>query len=463
MNTTLAENTSAAEGMGAEDTQAGRVPFPRTVYLALWFPLSSETFVFYEVEALWKQGLPVSVVSLYGYRQRNLASHMRQSPIPVLRLGMAALPRLLGAVWRRWRREPARTMQVLRHIFWRRWRDAEMRLESAWAGVCGFYLAEHCREAGVQHLHAAWGNGPATAAWVVNALEGIPYSFTARAGDVRPPDGFLREKLEACAFARADSSFNMPHMASFLPPAQHSKLHLVYNVCTLPSVEQATVRMHAPFKVLAIGRLVETKGFQYLLDATRLLLDQGVQVQVTIAGSGMYMLALQRRITSLGLDKHVHMAGFVTHDNISRLILDSDMLVMPSVVRRNSDDSDGLPTVVVEAMCHGLPVVGTDVASMGDVVVDGETGFLVPERDAPRLAAAMRKLMDDRDNALRMATNARERVARMFDSKANLARMRDLIREYTPVQTGGQTGGQGAAPTSSPTSSQTVAGTEPRA
>ena len=406
--------------------------FPRTAYVALWFPLSSETFVFYEVDALFRQGLPLSVFSLYDRKNKNLAAHMRNTDIPVERLGCAATLRILGAVFRSWRRDAPKTRAILRTIFLRRWRDAEMYLENIWAGVCGFYLAERCRAQGIAHLHAAWANGPATAAWVVNALEGIPYSFTARAGDVRPPDGFLGEKLADCAFARADSSFNMPHMASFLPASEHHKLHLVYNVCTLPSRAQATVDMQQPLRVVAIGRLVMTKGFQYLLDATRLLLDSGVEVRVTIAGSGLYMCTLKRRIAKLRLEGHVRMAGFVRHDEVSQLMLQSDMLVMPSVVRKGTQSSDGLPTVVVEAMCHGLPVVGTDVASMSDMVVDGETGYLVPERDAAALAEAMRKLGADRDNALRMVANAKERVARLFDSQANLGRMRELIAQYTP-------------------------------
>lgn len=420
--------SSSPCGSGSEAPEGA---FPRTAYLTLWFPLPSETFVFYEVEGLCRRGLPVSVISLYGLRTKDLTARMLNAPIPVQRLGVAALGRVLGAAARRILRQPGLCLGLLRTVLCRRWRDMEMFLENLWAGVCGFYLADQCRKQGIQHLHAAWATGPATAAWMVRQLENIPYSFTARAGDVRPPDGFLGEKLADCAFARADSSFNMPHMASFLPEAQHQKLHLIYNGRTMEARAQAAVPMRRPCRVLAIGRLVETKGFQFLVDATRLLRDDGVDVRVTIAGSGRWMQNLRRRIAFQGLDDCISMPGFVTHDNIADLILDSDMLVMPCIVQKGTEDSDGLPTVIVEAMCHGLPVVSTDVASVGDVVVDGETGYLVPQRDARRLADAMRRLMDDRENALRMAANARERVAHMFCPETNLNRMHDLFKEYT--------------------------------
>ncbi len=406
--------------------------FPRTLYVALWLPLSSETFVFYEVDTLFKQNLPVSVITLYGNKTKNLAEHMRNTPIPIERFGILATGRILAAVWRRFRKEPKKTWHVLRTLFWRRWRDMEMRLESAWACVSGFYLAERCKEMGIEHIHTPWGNGPATAAWVVHYLDGIPFSFTARAGDVRPPDGFLQEKLIDCAYARSESSFNIPYMAKFLPPEMHDKLYLTYNVRTISAHGEAVVPMQKPYKVLAIGRLVETKGFHYLIDAMRILVDEGMDVQLTIAGSGAWMGKLTKRIASHGLEKHVHMPGFVTHDNILQYILVSDIFVMPSIVRRNVDDSDGLPNVVIEAMSHGLPVIGTDVASMRDVVKDGETGYLVPERDAKALAISLRKMMEDRENAVRMAANAKELMATMFDSKKNIDRVRGLLCRYTP-------------------------------
>ncbi len=413
-----------------ENTQSVR-PFPRTLYVSLWFPLSSETFVFYEVDALYKRNLPVSVITLYAKKLKNLAPHIQNTSIPIEHFGIASLGRILGALWRSFRREPKLCVSILKDIFFRRWRDLEMRGENAWACLAGFYLAERCKVLGIEHIHAAWGNGPATAAYVVNKLLDIPFSFTARAGDVRPPDGFLQEKLEACAFARADSSFNIPHMASFLPVSEHDKLHLVYNMATLPTRDEAKVAMQAPYKVLAIGRLIETKGFHYLIEAVSMLVQDGFDIRLSIAGSGPWMEKLKQYIAKNNVQDYVEMLGFVTHDKISQSLLASDILVMPSVVELGVDNSDGLPTVVIEAMCHKVPVIGTDVASMSDVVIDGETGYLIPERDTKALAFAMQKLMQDRANALHMANNAKALVDKLFDGKKNIDRMCELFCSYT--------------------------------
>lgn len=409
-----------------EDIQE-RQSLPRTVYLALWFPLLSETFVFYEVEGLWKRKFPVSVVSLYGERSRFLAEHMRRSTIPVRHLGIPAILPIAAAVVRRFFRQPRQVGHILRTIVFHSWRDLEMRLENYWACCCGIYLAEQFRREGVQHVHGAWASGPATAAWVIHQLEGIPYSFTARATDVRPPDGFLAEKLADCSFARADSSFNVPHLASFLPEQQKDKVCLVYNTVTLPSSEQAPVHMKPPYRIIAIGRLIEKKGFLYLVRAAGLLRRQNVDVEVTIVGGGGQMHALRAEAEAWHIQDHVHFTGALPHDQIGGMLHQSDIMVMPSIVPEGTEKSDGLPTVIVEAMSMGVPVVSTNVASIGDVVKDGHTGLLVAQKDAAALAQAIRTLAEDRDKALELAANARNFIREMFSAENTLGRMQEFF------------------------------------
>ncbi len=239
-----------------------------------------------------------------------------------------------------------------------------------------------------------------------------------------------------CSFARANIRFNIPYLESFVAQSEHHKLYLVYNVATMQNCPKAPVAMQPSYQLLAIGRLIETKGFHYLIDAVRLLKDTGIAVHLSIIGDGAWRGKLTQRIAEQGLEKEVSMLGFVTHDGISQHIMQSDIFVMPSIVKEKVFCSDGLPNVVMEAMHHCLPVIGTDIAGMKDAVIHGETGFLVPERDAKALADAIRAMTEDRENALRMADNAKERVSRMFDTEANLDKLSHLIRAYTPQGSG---------------------------
>ncbi len=405
--------------------------FPRTLFLSHWFPLSSETFVFYEIEGLYKRNLPLSVITLYAQKHKNLAAHMRSTPVPIEHFGMAKTAHILWAFAKRFVREPKKSFKILRTLLLRKWRNAEMYLENLWATFAGFYLAERAAQLGIEHIHAAWANGPTTAAWVVNQLDGVPYSFSVHAGDIRPQDGFLQRKIEDATFARANIRFNIPYLESFVAPEHHNKLYLVHNVSTLKNCPKAKVNMQSPFKLLAIGRLIETKGFQYLIEAVSLLKAAQVKVELSIIGSGSFLGILQKQIKELQLEDAVHMLGFVTHDAISEHFMRNDIFVMPSIVKEKVLCSDGLPNVVMEAMQHCVPVIATDIAGMRDAVIDGETGYLVPERDATALAEAVQKMIADRDKSLEMAKNAKELVLRTFDSDANLDKLSHLIRAYT--------------------------------
>ncbi len=424
------------DALGKDIPPAG-ADFPRTLFLSHWFPLSSETFVFYEIEGFYKRKLPISVITLYAQKHKNLAPHMRSTPIPIEHFGMAKTAHILWAFAKRLVREPRKSLKILHTLLFRRWRNAEMYLENLWATFAGFYLAERVAQLGIEHMHAAWANGPSTAAWVVNQLDNVPYSFSVHAGDIRPEDGFLKRKLEDATYARANIRFNIPYLASFVEKKHHDKLYLVYNVSTLKNCPAATVNMQPPYKILAIGRLIETKGFQYLIEAVHQLTKDNIKVELSIIGSGAWMSNLQKLIQQYQLENVVHMLGFVTHDGISEHLLRSDIFVMPSIVKEKVLCSDGLPNVVMEAMQHCVPVIATDIAGMRDAVIDGETGHLVPERDAKALADAIGKIIADREKALSMANNAKELVLRTFDSEANLDKLTHLIKAYTPDNTKG--------------------------
>ena len=383
--------------------------------------------MYYEAEGLYDRGFPVSGFSLYGRCDKELGPRLLHGRLPVERLGIAAIPRVLAAVARGVWRQPRISAGIFKDVFLRRWRDIEQQLENAWAGLCGFYLAERCRALGVRHVHAAWSSGPGTAAWVIKRLTGLPFSMAAIAGDIRPPDGALAEKLAAASFIKLEASHNFSYLAQFDPEGAKHKHHLLHDIRTLDFSGTAAVRMARPLRLLCVGRLVETKGFQYAIEAVRLLRQRGMEVELTIAGSGAWERKLKKMARGLGVEREVSFPGFVIHDKVPELMLASDIFLMPCVVRKDIDKSDGLPTVIVEAMTHGLPVISTPIAGVGDAVRHGETGLMAAERDAVALADAIQDMAGDRERALRMADKARNLVAEMFDPDKNLQKLMDLF------------------------------------
>jgi len=411
---------------------------PKTAYVLLWFPEPTETFLFREVVGLWDRGLPLEVHTLYGSLRRKLTPEMRELSRPVQRMGIKALPRILWAALHWWLRRPGACLRLWSSIPFRNWKGWEKGGENLWAFLCCFLLASRLERQGVAHVHAPWASGPATAAWGAARLLGIPFSFTARAWDIHPPDGGLPDKVRAAAFVRCNAGVNVPYLrqlAGLEGGDEAAKVRLVYNGISLTTGEEAPVAMRPPFRLLALGRFVGKKGFEYLVQACKILQDGGVEFRLTLAGSGPLEGSLRRQVRELGLEDRVRFPGFVPHHEVGALFRDADVFVMPCVVDA-SGDRDGIPNVIMEALAHRLPVVASDVSGVSELIVDGETGLLARERDPQSLAMAVSAMFTDRERAVSMAEAGRARALEMFDPDRNYLAIMELLAQYTPQSRG---------------------------
>ena len=401
---------------------------PRTAYVLLWFPLSSETFIFREVQRLAALGMPLRVYTMYGQQLRGSSEEMRRCPLPVLRLGAKSTFRILGAFFRALGRDPGAVWQLMRKGFFRRIRNLESLGENVWCFLAGFLLAEQARRDKVELLHSAWGNGCATAVWVASRVSGIPFAFTGRAGDIYPEDGILREKCRDALFIRTNNLTNVPWLQSFCPPDEQDKVHAVYNGLTLAGRTECEMPFTPPFRLLAVGRFCRTKGFPELLTMMARLRRECVAVRLTLVGDGGWRRKLHAMRRRLGLDDVLDMPCFLPNDRIREYMHSHDMLIVPSVVHANGD-RDGIPNVIMEALSCRMPVIATDVCGIREVIEDGVTGLLIPQRDPAALADAVRRMLADRQAAQRMAEAGRERVLAMFDSEKNIRQLAELYAE----------------------------------
>ncbi len=276
--------------------------------------------------------------------------------------------------------------------------------------------------------HAPWASGPATAAWVASGLTGIPFSFSARAWDIHPADGVLADKIRDAAFVRSETAYNVPHLGSFVG-GDVTKVHVVYNGLPLRVHKEAPVTMVPPYRLLALGRFVGKKGFDYLLHSMRLLKDLSLDFTLTMAGDGPRGGQLRRLAEKLGVSERVSFPGFVPYDRISELFCAADMLLMPSIVH-SSGDRDGIPTVIMEALKHRVPVIATDVAGISEVIENRVTGLLIPEKDSSAITEAVLALVSDRASAIRMAENGRAKVLEQFSPEKSHGEMLRLLQAH---------------------------------
>ncbi|WP_188754875.1 glycosyltransferase [Microbacterium album] len=393
----------------------------RTAYVVKVYPRFSETFVVTELLAREARGEELTVFAL-----RPTSDPRFHPELARVRAAVHYLPRpaRVSALWEALRAASADAVVEAaagRHL-------GELLAADPIDAVQAVTLALRVREEGIDHLHAHFASSATTVARLASLLSGVPYSFTAHAKDlfhdqVDPAD--LVRKVRDAAFVATVSEFNVRHLRERMPQLA-DRIHLVYNGLELsrfPYRPPAPPR--TPLRVLAVGRLVEKKGFAVLIDAMAALRDEGVDAVLDIAGGGELADDLAARRTGLGLEERVRLLGPLPQDEIALLLREADVFAAPCVVAQDGN-ADGLPTVLLEAMATGVPCVATAVTGIPEVVIPGETGLLCRPGDADSLTGALGAFARGQADGVRMAAAARRLVEERFDSRRQAARLAEL-------------------------------------
>ncbi len=183
-------------------------------------------------------------------------------------------------------------------------------------------------------------------------------------------------------------------------------------------------------EVVMIGRFVAKKGFEYGLAAYAEVAREESSLHLTLVGDGDRGPALRRLAASLGVADRVSFTGPLAPDRVAALLAESHILLAPSVVDRDGNRESGL-IVAKEASACGTVPIGTMHGGIPDIIDDGSTGYLVPERDSAALADRLRRLVRDPALRDRLGVNAQEKMRREYD---NVARVRALELLYDEAQ-----------------------------
>lgn len=288
-------------------------------------------------------------------------------------------------------------------------------------------LARSAHNLGLDHLHAHFATSAASVVRLAARFARVSWSFTAHAKDIFhesvDPDDLAR-KLEGADAVITVSDYNVAFLQAEYG-VKAAKVHRIYN-----GLDLDRFRYQAPderlTRIVAVGRLVEKKGFDVLVEASALLKAEGCTFSCEIIGSGENKAALHEQIERLGVAELVRLEGPRPQAVVVKHVQEAAVLAAPCVVGQDGN-RDGLPTVLLEAMALGTPCVSTDVTGIPEVIRDGETGLCVPQHDAKALAEALARLLIDSDLRVRLASAARHLIEADFDIHRNAARQRALI------------------------------------
>jgi glycosyltransferase involved in cell wall biosynthesis len=393
----------------------------RVAYIIGTYPLSTTTFIEREIEVLRRLGVTVHVISIRRPPHNDLAWQGADRPnvryvLPV-RIGALVWNHIKFSIMR-----PRVYFHTLVRLLSRPHPRAKTRLRTLMHFGLGVHTSQLLRKRyPCDHIHAHFVDRAALVALIAGQLLDKPFSATAHANDIYVDPVLLTEKVAQAKFIATCTQYNETHLRSLLRAASARKLRCIYHGLDI-SEYRPQRRSRKPPLLLAVGQLKEKKGFGYLLEACRILIDQGVEFTCVIVGEGPLRSALETKIAELSLQHRVRLLGSLPHQAVIEKYKEATTFVLPCVTAANGD-RDGIPNVILEAMAMGLPVVSTRHSGIGEAVEDGRSGLLVPPGDSTALAGSLAQLIGDEELRERLGRFARERVVEFFDVEVNVTRL----------------------------------------
>jgi len=400
---------------------------PRIGYVFLRYPGFSDSFVRRELRAVRDAGgdvvvlarqpssgrapvdpaAPVGETTYFGASRDDGVRFLRRMairrPLTTVRLGMFVLGRRDGR---------ARTWQ----------RDVEVYTESA-------RLAAAAQRHGVTHLHAPWADDAAVLSLIASRWLRTRFTVQARASECHRIVDLpaLPDRVAHADHVITNSRFNETFLRARVAARGGPPVTVIYN--GFDPAQFAPAHREAwgdrPAHVVAVGRLVEQKGFPVLLDALHILRERGMRFSCTIIGGArrevdiVTPIRLRKQMTALRLDDVVAFPGELQLPEVAEALRRADLFVLPCV-RARDGATDVTPNSLLEAMAMGLPVVSTTHAAIPEIVDNGVDGLLVPPGDPVALADAMERALSDAALSHRLGEAAQRKVLERFNVTRNV-------------------------------------------
>ena len=393
------------------------------------WPRLSMTFVAQELVGLEQEGLDLWIAS-YGQPDKLRHPMHDQLKAPVHRLPNRGpgLGRLVRA-WRKVRHRPG--YATARALFLGDFRVNRRRRH--WRAFArGVILAAELPQ-DIKAIYVHFIGTSATVARYAAMISGLPLAASAHARDIwTSSESDIRAKLAAMKWCATCTTIGADRLRELTDDP--GKVHLIYHGLSFdrfptdpPQRSNADGSAEAPVRILSVGRAVEKKGFDILLDALATL-PQDLHWRWAQVGEGKIIDQLRRRADELGLSDRIEWLGARDQRAIIDLYRSSDLFVLPC--REASDgDRDGLPNVLMEAQSQALACLSTDFSEIPELIRDGETGVLVPPAQVAPLASALERLMRSPAERERLGRAGYDRVRSAFEAEAGIHDIAKLLRK----------------------------------
>lgn len=394
------------------------------------YPRLSETFIAQEMLGLERRGIELLIVALRKPYDPYIHELHRQISAEIVYLPEYVKddPARVARAKNWARKQP--TFEAARKLFetdFRKQPNADRRRR--WAQGCVF---AHELPDDVSWIYTHYLHTPCSAARYAAHLSGRKWSFSAHAKDIwTSPEWDLRTKINDADWGVTCTRVNADHLSALADDP--GKVELLYHGLDFSGfpTPQEPYPMHAgdaePVQLVSVGRAVEKKGYDDLLQALAGL-PQELNWQFTHIGGGELSENLKSAAQSLGLADRITWRGAQPREEVIATCRRSDLFILPSKLAR-SGDRDGLPNVLMEAQSMGLCCLSTRVSAIPELIVEDETGVLVDPGAPEQLSASLEKLIRNPQLRRDLGLAAAQRVRSHFSTDPGLDRLAAKFRK----------------------------------
>jgi colanic acid/amylovoran biosynthesis glycosyltransferase len=293
------------------------------------------------------------------------------------------------------------------------------------------YFLESCvllgwmRESDCKHVHVHFGTNPTQVAMFAHLLGAISYSFTVHGPEEFDMPKFLhiKEKAKHAKFLIAVSSYGRSQLYRHIDYKDWPKVHVVHCGLEASFYDSTEKSIADTNRLVCVGRLCEQKGQLLLIEALHQLKEEGLPVELVLAGDGEMREILESLIRERGLKDSVRITGWISSEQVREEILNSRALVLPSF-------AEGLPVVLMESLALRRPVLTTYIAGIPELVVNEESGWLFPAGSVVALADTMRQCLNTPvEKLIRMGDTGYQRVVQRHDIDTEARKLAELFEE----------------------------------
>jgi len=273
-------------------------------------------------------------------------------------------------------------------------------------------------------IHAHWILPQGFVSALAHKITGVPFVVTTHGGDIYGLQGKFASALKGYAVRNATTvtvvSKDIQNTIKYKFGASiHTDIIPMGVDSTLFHPDKKDPRIREKFDIkgpflLYVGRLSEKKGVAYLLEALPLVLEHIPDCKLLIVGTGELNQELRKQADFLNVNDKIVFIGAVPNTELPSYFATADIFIGPSI-KAEDGDTEGFGLTFVEAAMSGCIVVGTNVGGIPDIIQEGETGFLVQERDSKAISGVLVKLLQDQQKINNIKYTARERMIQQFD------------------------------------------------